>query len=73
VGVIVGNIIQALMGIAGIILLVMLVWGGIMYATSAGAEDKITQAKKVITYAIIGLIIASMAFAITRYVITALF
>jgi len=70
---VVGNIIQWVLGIVGIVLLVMFVYGGVLYATSAGNEDKVDTAKKVMLYAIIGVIIIALAFVLTRYIISALF
>lgn len=37
--------------------LVVILWGGIMYMASGGAEDKITQAKKIIINGLIGTVI----------------
>ena len=47
----------------------MMVWGGIKYTTSAGDTNKVTSAKNTIIYAVIGLIISIMAYAIVNFVI----
>ena len=70
---VIGSIIQWVLGIVGIILLVMFVYGGVLYATSAGNEDKLETAKKVMLYAILGIVIIALAFVLTRYIISALF
>lgn len=70
---VVGSIMQWVLGIVGIILLVMFVYGGVLYATSAGNEDKVETGKKVMMYAIIGIVIIALAFVLTRYIIQALF
>ena len=70
---IIGNIIQWILGLVGVVLLVMFIYGGVLYATSAGNEDKVETGKKVMLYAIIGVVIIALAFALTRYVIDALF
>ena len=49
--------------------LFMLVWGGIKYTTSAGDTNKVASAKNTIIYAIIGLIVSIMAYAIVNFVI----
>lgn len=54
---------------AGVISVVMLIWGGIRYIMSGGDSKKITDAKNTILYAIIGLIIAVLAFAIVNFVL----
>jgi len=70
---IIGNIIQWVLGLVGVVLLIMFIYGGVLYATSAGNEDKVETGKKVMLYAIIGVVIIALAFALTRYVIDALF
>lgn len=58
--------------IVGIIAVVMLIIGGIRYVTSGGDAKKVTDAKNTVLYAIIGLVISFLAFAIVNFVITAL-
>ncbi|MBR5939128.1 hypothetical protein IKZ77_01070 [Candidatus Saccharibacteria bacterium] len=58
--------------IVGIIAVIMLIIGGIKYVVSGGDSKKVTDAKNTILYAIIGLIIAFLAFAIVNFVISAL-
>ncbi len=55
----------------GIISVVMLIIGGIRYVISGGDSKKVTDAKNTIMYAIIGLIIAILSYAIVNFVITA--
>ena len=52
----------------GVISVIMLIVGGIKYATSAGDSNKVTSAKNTIMYAIIGLAVAVLAFAIVGFV-----
>ncbi|MDO4508038.1 MAG: pilin [Candidatus Saccharibacteria bacterium] len=58
--------------IVGIIAVIMLIIGGIKYVVSGGDSKKVTDAKNTVLYAIIGLIISFLAFAIVNFVITAL-
>lgn len=58
--------------IVGIIAVIMLIIGGIKYVISGGDSKKITDAKNTVLYAIIGLIISFLAFAIVNFVISAL-
>lgn len=58
--------------IVGIIAVFMLIIGGIKYLISGGDAKKVTDAKNTILYAIIGLVIAFLAFAIVNFVISAL-
>lgn len=56
--------IQALLGLIGTIALLLLIIAGIIYITAAGNEEKIKQAKKIITGTIIGLGIALVAYSL---------
>lgn len=58
--------------IVGIIAVVMLIIGGIRYVISGGDSKKVTDAKNTVLYAIIGLVICFLAFAIVNFVINAL-
>ena len=58
--------------IVGIIAVLMLIIGGIRYVVSGGDSKKVTDAKNTVLYAIIGLVICFLAFAIVNFVISAL-
>ncbi len=66
------QITNTILYIVGIIAVVMLIIGGIRYITSGGDAKKVTDAKNTVLYAIIGLIISFLAFAIVNFVISAL-
>ena len=68
----VSHVLTAIFGIMGIISAVVIIIAGIMYMTSAGDPGKVATAKKAILYAIIGLIVALSAFAITNFILEAL-
>ena len=65
---IVVTIINIMLWLIGILAVIMLIFGGIKYATSAGDSNKVTSAKNTIMYAVIGLIVAIFAWAIIRWV-----
>jgi hypothetical protein len=46
----------------------MILWGAFNYTTSGGDDKKVETAKKTIFYAVIGLVIASLAVAIVSLV-----
>ncbi|MNR60667.1 hypothetical protein D3C85_1822070 [compost metagenome] len=50
----------------------MLIIGGIRYTVSGGNQSAITAAKNTIMYAIVGIIIAVLAYAIVNFVLSAL-
>lgn len=58
--------------IVGIVAVIMLIVGGIKYVVSGGDSKKVTDAKNTILYAVIGLVIAFLAYAIVNFVISAL-
>ena len=58
--------------IVGAIAVFMLMWGGLRYITSGGDSKKITDAKNTVLYAIIGLIIAFLSYAIINFVLNAI-
>ena len=58
--------------IVGIIAVIMLIIGGIKYVISGGDSKKVTDAKNTVLYAIIGLVICFLAFAIVNFVIASL-
>jgi len=62
------NIIMWIMSIIGIICVAFIIWGAVMYAISGGNEEQITRAKKILFYAIIGLVIAILALTIAQFV-----
>lgn len=65
------GILNAIIGIAGIIAVVFIVIGGVNYMTSSGDAAKVKKAKDTILYACIGLIVCALAFAIVNWVIKA--
>ena len=66
------QITNVILYIVGIVAVIMLIVGGIRYVVSGGDAKKVTDAKNTVLYAIIGLVIAFLAFAIVNFVISAL-
>jgi uncharacterized membrane protein len=69
---IVGIVVQTAMYAVGIISVIIIVFAGIMYATSAGDEAKVKKAKHAIIGGLVGLAIAILAWTITNFVFSAL-
>jgi hypothetical protein len=63
---------NTLLFLIGAISVIMIIVGGLRYTTSGGNSTSVTGAKNTILYAIVGLIIAMLAFAIVNYVLTTL-
>jgi len=66
------GVINILLFIVGAISVIMVIIGGILYTISAGDASKITKAKDTLLYAIVGLVVSFLAYAIVNWVITAL-
>lgn len=64
------NVVNIILWFVGILSVIMIIFGGIKYATSAGDSGKVTSAKNTIMYAVIGLIVAIFAYAIVNFVIS---
>ena len=62
------NVIQWVLGILALVAVIMIIIGGFQWMTAAGNEEKIEKAKKVISAAVIGLIIVLLAWAIVIFV-----
>ncbi len=63
------QVVNVLLFIIGAISVIMLIIGGIRYTISAGDSGNVTAAKNTILYAIVGLVIAILAFAIVNFVL----
>lgn len=55
--------------IAGVIAVIVIVIAAIVYASSGGDLNKVVKAKRMLIYAVIGLIFIIGAFGITRFII----
>lgn len=64
------KVLDFLLSIVGVLAIIMLIVGGIMYLTAAGNEDQIDKGKKLIKYAIIGIVIALAALVIVKQIAT---
>lgn len=60
---------DVLLFIVGAISVIMLIVGGIRYTVSGGDSGQITSAKNTILYAIVGIVISILAYAIVNFFI----
>lgn len=67
----VSKIINAFMGLLGIVAVCIILLGGFKWMTAAGNEEKVGEAKKLIISGVIGLIIIMSAYAIAQFVVGA--
>jgi hypothetical protein len=64
------NVINLVLGLLGLIAVIIILIGGFKWMTASGNEDKVGEAKKMITQGLIGLVIILAAWGIARWVIT---
>jgi len=65
------NIVNVLLFILGAIAVIMIIIGGIRYTTSNGDASATKGAKDTILYAVVGLVVAILAYAIVNFVLGA--
>jgi len=75
----VGTITQAgetmlgyILGLIGSVALLFIIIAGMMYMTSAGNEERISSSKRILTGAVIGLMIALLAYGLLQVIMTVL-
>jgi cytochrome bd-type quinol oxidase subunit 2 len=64
-------LIKSALALLGIVFVVLIIYAGFLYLTSQGKEDQIKTAKKIMFYAIIGITIIIISYAIASFVINA--
>lgn len=65
---ILSTVINTLLFIVGTLAVIMIIVSGIYYVTSSGDAGKVAKAKNTLTYSIVGLIVALIAYAIVYWV-----
>jgi len=66
------TIINVMLFIVGILSVVMIIFGGIRYVSSAGNKSAVDSAKNTIVYAVVGLIVAILAFALVQWMFSSI-
>ncbi len=62
------NFLQWVLGLLGLVAVVLIVYGGLVWMTAAGNEDRIRKAKEILRGAVIGLVIVLLAWSIFLFV-----
>lgn len=62
------TIVGVFLFLIGTVAVIMLIYGGFRYVTSAGDASAVTSAKNTIIYAVVGIVVAISAYAITSFV-----
>lgn len=69
VNVLIGNIINFVLGFVGTISLLLFIYGGFTWMLSGGSAEKVKKGKDIIVWAVIGLFVVFMAYMMVRFVI----
>lgn len=63
----IGLIIKIVLSFVGVVFMAMIIYAGFLWMMAAGKNEDVDKAKKIIEQSIIGLIIITLAYAITQY------
>lgn len=62
------SVVNILLGVIGIIFLLFILYGGFMWMTAAGSEERADKAQKIIGQGVIGLIVIFVSFALVTFI-----
>ncbi len=65
----VGLIIQTALSLLGVLFIILIIYGGIIWLTAAGNEESVKKAVSTIKHAFIGLVIVLLAYIVSIFVI----
>ncbi|HTK60002.1 MAG TPA: pilin [Candidatus Baltobacteraceae bacterium] len=68
----IGNILKAAIGIVGALALLIFVYGGFLWLTSAGEAGKVEKGKEAMKWAIVGLAVVFSSYALVSFVLSTL-
>jgi fumarate reductase subunit D len=72
VNALIARVINFVLSLVGSLSLLMFVYGGLTWMTSAGAADKVKKGREIIVWSIIGLAIVFSAYILVKFVVTSL-
>ncbi len=70
--ILIGKVINAVLGIVGSLALVMFIYGGFTWMLAAGNQEKVQKGKDILIWATIGLIVIFSAYALVKFIFTGL-
>ncbi|MDD5341345.1 MAG: Ig-like domain-containing protein [Patescibacteria group bacterium] len=65
----IANVIRAFLGLLGLLAIAVLLYGGYVWMTAAGNEEKVKKAKQILINGVIGLLIILSAYGIASFII----
>ncbi|MBN2087884.1 PKD domain-containing protein [Candidatus Peregrinibacteria bacterium] len=67
-GALITDIVNYFIGFLGTIAVVAFVYAGVLWVVSGGSEEQITKAKKIMTYAALGLIVVIVSYSVVTFI-----
>jgi len=66
------QIINYFLGFLGLVAVIFLIYAGILMVTAGGNDEQVGKARKIITYAVVGIVIILLSWTIVTFVTSAL-
>jgi hypothetical protein len=68
--VLIGRAISAILGLVGSLALLMFIYGGFLWMTSAGNEKNVSKGRDILMWSTIGLIVIFSSYALVKFVLS---
>lgn len=65
------SIVNFFLGFLGLLAVIMVIYGGFLYVSSAGNEENVNKAKKILLYAVLGIVVIIVSFALINTILGA--
>lgn len=66
----IASVVRIVLGMLGILFIILIIYAGVLWMTSAGNADQVEKARGIIVQAVVGLVVILAAYAITSAVFT---
>ena len=67
--ILIGKVINSIMGLVGSIALLMFIYGGITWMTSAGNSDAVKKGREIVVWAVIGLAVIFLSYGLVKFLL----
>lgn len=64
----IGTVLQSILTLMGAVAVVMIIYAGVIISTAQGSEEKYKKGKKIIGYAVLGLVVIIVSWSIVYWV-----
>ena len=66
------SVVQGVFYLVGTVFLILTIYGGIVWIKSAGRDEEVARAKRIISTSVIGVVVLLMSYAITLFIMSRL-